>query len=291
MFPFYPILYTTTGYSLVLYARIHIYIYTQESARRCTLEFCSSLFPPSSSSRFNPFLLLPLHLPAALVPFAIVRASTRAQSIPVYTYESVYVCVHATRTTLYPLAGSLHTRDDVTLGAVAWITRWPESSSGPSIANYRPRGFASFRDRFAPFSPGCRPAERSCGPQKHPAVTRPGHGAQTIFVSFRFVSYPSARSTVALMMSRVGTVTTGSSGPTSYQDRVSSTSDSQDTPEQPNNSHLGFHAVCKTRRPGPHAILPPAPLETKHWTTVPYRAVLCFQREREREREGGDEIP
>ena len=88
------------------------------------------------------------------------------------------------------------------------------------------------------------------------------------------------------MMSRVGTVTTGSSGPTSYQDRVSSTSDSQDTPEQPNNSHLGFHAVCKTRRPGPHAILPPAPLETKHWTTVPCYAVF-LTRERERQRERG----
>ncbi|KOX78068.1 hypothetical protein WN51_05956 [Melipona quadrifasciata] len=46
-------------------------------------------------------------------------------------------------------------------------------------------------------------------------------------------------------MSRVGTVTTGSSGPTSYQDRVSSTSDSQDTPGQPNNSHLGFHAAAE----------------------------------------------
>lgn len=98
-----------------------------------------------------------------------------------------HTCVHATRT-LYPLRGSLHTRDDVTLGAVAWITRWPESSSGPSIANYRPRGFASFRDRFAPFSLPSRPAahqtEKSCAVQEEKAPGShplPGNGRRFSF--------------------------------------------------------------------------------------------------------------
>lgn len=88
--------------------------------------------------------------------------STTVRASLVHAHLFTHTCVHATRT-LYPLRGSLHTRDDVTLGAVAWITRWPESSSGPSIANYRPRGFASFRDRFAPFSssfPGLLPTRR-----------------------------------------------------------------------------------------------------------------------------------